>query len=72
MSYDMNEPVHSLTVAYTNMLFMVGLEYSVQCCSNIEGPRHTIPSGHNPKGILAISHENEFCIATPAKQAGNI
>ena len=68
----MNEPVHSLTLANANMLFMAGLEYSVQCCSFFEGLRHTIPSGHNPKGIHAISHEKEFCIATPAKQAGNV
>ena len=72
VAYEMNEPIHSLSVANANMLFMVGLEYSVQCCSFLEGLKHTIATGLNTKGIHAVSQEKEFCIATPAKQPGNV
>jgi hypothetical protein len=72
VKYEMVEPIHSLRLNSSCMLFIVGSENSVHCCSILEGLQHTISTGLNPRGIQAVSHGKEFCIATPATQPGVI
>lgn len=66
----MNEPIHSLS--YANQMIIVGLEYSVLCCSLFNGLRESILTSKNPEGIHAVSFGQDFCVAVPSKTPGHV
>lgn len=58
-------PIQSLS--FTNDLYVVGKVESVVLMSLDHKPVKEIPTGHNMKGIHAVSYGDEFCVATPHK-----